>query len=170
MDPRVNPNRLIPLIIPRRIPSTRCGAPRTGGSRWLGLIGLSMGLTLLLAACEDSSSGATSPFEPEEQQLIEETLQLMRLRIERARDPQRADEMARELGPLLDEALLEAQLQRLSADPVRGQRLLSAIHDSLKAMRNEIFPPAQGGPGDDNAVPGVGEDPESGPAIARPNS
>jgi len=76
----------------------------------------------------------------QEQRLVSEVVELVSARIERTRDPARADSILASLPPLYDEAQRKALLDRLSQDTPRGAAVLAAVHDSLEALRDRIFP------------------------------
>lgn len=91
-----------------------------------------------------ASRSSDPAFTPAERALVQDLLALYRLRITRLQDPERAVSVLDSLDLHLDEAALERELDQLGADPHRGIFLLRAVHDSLDALRDELFPPAQG--------------------------
>lgn len=94
----------------------------------------------ILTACE-SPRDRRVELNAEEQRLVRELVDLLRVRIERTRDPAQADSMLSALPPLYDDQEREALLDRLSQDTPRGAAVLAAVHDSLEALRDRIFPP-----------------------------
>jgi hypothetical protein len=79
-----------------------------------------------------------------EQALVSDLVTLYRLRITRLTDPERATAWLDSLELDLDEASVERELDLLGADPPRSVMVLRAVHDSLEALRSELFPPVQG--------------------------
>ena len=77
----------------------------------------------------------------DEIRLVEETLQLIRVRLEMTRDPALAAEMRSGVANLYTDEEREALLDRLAADPARGGLVMGALHDSLQNLRTELFPP-----------------------------
>lgn len=105
----------------------------------LGLI-----LVLLLASgCGRGKPEGQPSLTQEEVRLVEETLALIRVRIESTRDPEAADAMRADLGTLYTEQERELLLDRLAEDSARGELVMSALHDSLQAMREVLFPPTE---------------------------
>jgi hypothetical protein len=120
----------------------RCIHPRQRTVRRLGCI-LSAVALLLVAACE-SPRDRTVRLNAEEERLVREVIELVRARVERTRDPQRADSLLSNLPPLYDDQERESLLDRLSSDTPRGAAVVAAIHDSLEALRDRIFPTGGG--------------------------
>lgn len=124
---------------------------RHSGPRSAALIAL-IALSVL-GGCVSESKRPTGPLPPEDARLVRETLDLIRVQVERAESPQRAAALRDSLGPhLLRPDQLEALLARAGSDPVRAERIATAVHESLQARRERWFPPsASEGP----AVPRV---------------
>ena len=106
---------------------------------WSALV-LGLVTTGLLSAGCESPRERRVELDPQEKRLVKELVELLRVRIERTRDPARADSMLAALPPLYDDQEREALLDRLSQDTVRGAAVLAAVHDSLEALRDRIFP------------------------------
>ena len=105
----------------------------------------SLGLVLVLltgSGCVVGDPDAPPPLTPEEIRLVEETLQLIRIRLEATRDPAVAAEMRENTRGLYTEEEREFLLERLAADSRRGELVMAALHDSLQALREELFPPS----------------------------
>ncbi len=106
--------------------------------------GLGLVLVLLAAwlagpvACAEKE--APTGLAPEEQRLVRETLELMHLRVERARDPERAAALRDSLGGFLSEEELQSLLDRIGQDPARAQAVVEAIAASLRVRRKAWFP------------------------------
>jgi len=103
----------------------------------------SLGLVLVLLAasgCAIGDSDGPPPLTPEEVRLVEETLQLIRIRLEATRDPAAAAEMRENTEGLYTREEREFLLDRLAADSRRGELVMAALHDSLQALREELFP------------------------------
>lgn len=94
----------------------------------------------LLAACE-SPRDRKIELDPQEQRLVHELVELVRVRVERTRDPARADSILTTLAPLYDDQERESLLDRLALDTPRGAAVMAAVHDSLEALRDRLFPP-----------------------------
>ncbi len=114
--------------------------PPKGTARDPFLVAWTLLALLALVACE-SPRERTVKLDTAEQRLVNETVELARIRVERTRDPQLADSLLAALPSLYDEAQREALLDRLAEDTPRGAAVLAAIHDSLEALRDRIFPP-----------------------------
>lgn len=112
--------------------------PSPGRSTLLLLFGI--GLSFLVPGCAERDQFPTE-LEPQEQRLVDEVLALIEVRIARARDTEEAEAKRQALGDLLDEAEIDALLESLSDDPGRGHLVMSAIHDSLVARREQLLPP-----------------------------
>jgi len=103
----------------------------------------SLWLCMVLLAgsgCASGDPNAAPPLTPEEVRLVEETLQLIRIRLETARDPDTAARMRADLGELYSEEERKFLLDRLAADSRRGELVMAALHDSLQGLREELFP------------------------------
>ena len=98
--------------------------------------------TVLLAGsgCVVGDPNAPPPLTEEETRLVEETFQLIRIRLESTRDPAAAAELREGTGSLYTREEREFLLDRLSADSRRGELVMAALHDSLQALREELFP------------------------------
>lgn len=96
---------------------------------------------LACAACTAEPT-APPPLDAREIRLVEEVLELMEIRIERARDPQAAEIERQELAPgLYDPDEVNALLDQLAADPRRAQLFAEAVKESLEQRRLRLFPP-----------------------------
>ena len=105
----------------------------------------SLGLIVVLLAgggCVPGDADRPPPLTPEEVRQVEETLQLIRIRLEATRDPAAAAEMRENTGGLYTEEERQLLLDRLAADSRRGELVMAALHDSLQALREELFPPS----------------------------
>jgi hypothetical protein len=124
---------------PRRPGSTLGQGPEIPRrrARTLGLC-LWLLLSLLGSACEEPDP-ASIRLNEAEQQLVRDTLELVRLRIRAAQDLSLAEAERESLRLAIDEEQLEVLLGRLAQDPARAQRLMSVLHDSLEGMREELF-------------------------------
>ena len=103
------------------------------------------GLVLLLAAlvsCGGNDRQGPPELDEAEIRLVEETLHMIRLRILSTRDSTAA-EAPRTGGGLYTEEERQFLLDGLARDSARGEAVLNALHDSLEAMREELFPPSQ---------------------------
>ncbi|NNM32935.1 MAG: hypothetical protein HKO53_07695 [Gemmatimonadetes bacterium] len=102
-------------------------------------------LLLALAAtpgCVERSE--PPPLTAEELLLVEDLVELYTLRVLRFAQPDSASRRRESLRLNLGDTELEAQIERLAADPVRGHMMLEAVHDSLEALRPRLFPSSQG--------------------------
>ena len=105
----------------------------------------SLGLLVVLLAgggCVVGDPDRPPPLTPEEIRLVEETLQLIRIRLEATRDPATAAEMRESTEGLLTGEERQLLLDRLAVDSRRGELVMAALHDSLQALREELFPPS----------------------------
>lgn len=103
-------------------------------------------LLLLLAgaaACTSESRNGDMKLNEEEVRLVDETLQMIRIRLEMTRDPAIAAEMRSQNTNLYTDEEREFLLDGLAADSARGGLVMSALHDSLETLRTELFPPSQ---------------------------
>jgi hypothetical protein len=102
----------------------------------------SLWLTAVLIAggCATGNPDAPAPLTPEEVRLVEETLQLIRIRLEATRDPEAAEELRANAVNLYTEEERELLLDRLAVDSRRGELVMAALHDSLQTLREELFP------------------------------
>jgi hypothetical protein len=98
-------------------------------------------LVLASAGCSGNGTGSGTRLTEEESRLVDETLQMIRIRLESTRDPAAADEMRRQADAFLTEEERELLLDRLAAQPGRAELVMAAVHDSLQAMRDTLFPP-----------------------------
>ena len=92
------------------------------------------------AACVPDDPNAPMELTDEEIRLVDETLQLIKIRLEMTRDPAAAEAMRAETGDLYTDEEREILLERLAEDSSRGELVMSALHDSLQALREELFP------------------------------
>lgn len=102
------------------------------------------GLVLVLAAlvaCGGNDRQAPPELDEQEMRLVEETVRMIRLRILSTRDSA-AVERLQPGGDLYTKEEREFLLERLSRDSARGEAVMNALHDSLEAMREELFPPS----------------------------
>jgi hypothetical protein len=99
-------------------------------------------LILTTAGCSEGDSGTNARLTEEETRLVEETLQLIRIRLETTRDPAAAEEMRKQTGDFYTDEEREFLLDRLASRAGRGELVMAALHDSLQAMRETLFPPA----------------------------
>ena len=100
-------------------------------------------LCLLVAgavACVPEQPHAPDRLTEEEIRLVEETLLLIRVRLETTRDPAAAERMREGLDDLYTDEEREFLLERLADDSARGELVMAALHDSLQAMREVLFP------------------------------
>jgi hypothetical protein len=95
----------------------------------------------LLAACGPGRDSRPIQLTDEEQRLVQETVQMIRIRLETTRDPKHAAEMRAAADGLYTEEERQFLLDRLATDSARGEVVMDAIHDSLQAMRAELFVP-----------------------------
>lgn len=109
-----------------------------GRSTLLLLFGI--GLSFLATGCAERDRFPTE-LEPQEQRLVDEVLALIEVRIARARDADEAEAKRQALGDLLDDEEIAALLKSLGEKPERGHLVMSAIHDSLVARREQLLPP-----------------------------
>ena len=99
-------------------------------------------LILATAGCSGGDSGTAIRLTEEETRLVEETLQLIRIRLEATRDPATADEMREQTRDFLTDEERQLLVDRLATRAGRGELVMAALHDSLQAMRETLFPPA----------------------------
>jgi hypothetical protein len=103
------------------------------------LLAIALALAGSLAACGPDPA-APAPLDERERRLVEEVLTLMEVRIERARDPERATALRDSLGPFYSDAEIEALVGRLAAHPRRAHLFAQAVKDSLDQRRARLFP------------------------------
>ena len=108
-------------------------------ARLLCLVGIAAAALLGGLGCSADPSAPT-PLNAQELRLVEEVLQLMEIRIERARNPERAAARLDSIGTLYDPAEVDALLDRLAVDPRRAQTFVQAIRASLEQRRLRLFP------------------------------
>ena len=101
---------------------------------------LPLALLLALGACANEPAFPTE-LTPEEERLVEEVLDLVEVRIMRARDEAAGDARRQELDGLYSPAEIEALLDELSRDPARAQLVVGAVHESLRTRRERLLPP-----------------------------
>lgn len=99
-------------------------------------------LIFATAGCSGDEPGASTRLTAEETRLVEETLQMIRIRLETTRDPAAAEEMRKQTGDFYTDEEREFLLDRLATRAGRGELVMAALHDSLQAMRETLFPPA----------------------------
>lgn len=99
-----------------------------------------IGALVLGAGCSPDPSAPT-PLDAQEIRLVEEVLRLMEIRIERARDPERAEAEREALEGLYSAEELDILLDQLAVDPRRAQLFMDALKDSLDQRRLRLFPP-----------------------------
>ncbi len=95
---------------------------------------------LLVAGCTSEPEFPTE-LTRDEERLVEEVLALIEVRIARARDAEEAEAKRQALPGLYDETQIEALVEALSERPERGQLVVGAVHESLKARRERLLPP-----------------------------
>ena len=103
-------------------------------------------LPILIAgasACTPGNQNRKLELNEDETRLIEETVQMIRIRLEMTRDPALAADMRARAADLYTDEEREFLLDRLASDSARGQLVMDALHDSLQNLRTELFPPAQ---------------------------
>ena len=92
------------------------------------------------AACGPKDPNAATELTDDEVRLVDEALQMIKIRLEMTRDPAAAEAMRAESGVLYTDEDREKLLERLAEDSARGELVMSALHDSLQALREELFP------------------------------
>lgn len=113
--------------------------PRDTAASASRLLALALALAGSLAGCGPDPA-APAPLDARELRLVEEVLALMEVRIERARDPERATALRDSLGPFYSDAEIEALVDRLATHPRRAQLFAQAVKDSLDQRRARLFP------------------------------
>lgn len=101
---------------------------------------LALLLAVSLGACANEPRFPTS-LTPEEERLVEEVLALIEVRISRARSEDEGRAAREALPELYTQAELDALLDELSRDPARGQLVMGAVHESLRARRVQMLRP-----------------------------
>lgn len=105
-----------------------------------------LALPILVAgasACAQGNQNRELEMNEEEIRLVEETVQMIRIRLEMTRDPALAAEMRAGAVDLYTDEEREFLLDRLASDSARGGLVMDALHDSLQNLRTELFPPSQ---------------------------
>jgi hypothetical protein len=103
-------------------------------------------LPILIAgasACTRGNQNRELKLNENETRLVEETMQMIRIRLEMTRDPALAADMRTGATDLYTDEELEFLLDRLATDSARGELVMSALNDSLQNLRTELFPPTQ---------------------------
>jgi len=95
------------------------------------------------SACTSEIRNGDLKLNEDEVRLVEETVQMIRIRLEMTRDPDSAAYMRFRAANLYTDEEREFLLDRLAADSARGELVMAALHDSLETMRTELFPPSQ---------------------------
>jgi hypothetical protein len=104
-----------------------------------GVRGCALALALLLVACGDGKRTGPTELREDEQRLVLETLDLMKLRLHRSRDAEGAPARRDSLHGLLDDEARSALLDRIAADPERAHLVAKALHESLQARKDRWF-------------------------------
>lgn len=107
--------------------------------------GLVVLLLATLGSCGARERQGPPPLDEAELRLVEETLRMIRIRLVATRDSAAAAALRAENDDLYTDEEREFLLERLARDSARGEAVMDALHDSLEAMRTELFPPTQGG-------------------------
>lgn len=97
-------------------------------------------LALSIGACANEPRFPTA-LTPEEERLVEEVLALIEVRISRARDEDEGRAARDALPELYAPAEIDALIDELSRDPRRGQLVVGAVHESLRARRVRLLRP-----------------------------
>ena len=103
-------------------------------------------LPILIAgagACSQGNQNRVLKLNEDEIRLVEETVQMIRIRLEMTRDPALAAEMRAPTANLYTDEEREFLLDRLADNSARGELVMDALHDSLASLRTELFPPVQ---------------------------
>lgn len=95
----------------------------------------------LTGACSDPSEMPTA-LTPDEERLVEEVLSLIEVRIARARDFGEGVLKREALPPLYSPEDVEAMIYSLAEAPERGQLVVGAVHESLRARREKLLRPS----------------------------
>lgn len=98
-----------------------------------------LALGLLLAACGDGKQTGPTELRPDEQRLVLETLDLMKLKLQRSRDQAGAQARRDSLHGLLEDEARSALLDRIAADPERAHLVAKALHESLQTRKDRWF-------------------------------
>lgn len=109
-------------------------------SRSRRVLALALFLGAFLSACGGEPDLPTA-LTADEERLVDEVLQLIEVRITRARDEDEAESKRQALPPLLAETEIQGILDELARHPERGQLVVGAIHDSLTARRERLLRP-----------------------------
>lgn len=96
-----------------------------------------------LSACAGSEGRSPVELDKAEIRLVDETLLMIRVRLTATTDSVAAAELLRGAGELYTAKERELLLDRLAQDSARGEKVMSALHDSLEAMRGRLFVPTQ---------------------------
>lgn len=99
-------------------------------------------LLAMLAACSTEDRRVPPQLDAAEVRLVEETLQMIRIRLTATRDSSAAAALRARSEDLYTDEEREFLLERLASDSARGEAVVAALHDSLEAMRQELFPPS----------------------------
>lgn len=95
-----------------------------------------------LVACGGQDARKPTRLDASEVRLVNEAMELIRIRLAATHDPEEAARLRAETGELYTKEELESLLDRLAADSARGEMVMAALHDSLEALREELFPPS----------------------------
>lgn len=82
--------------------------------------------------------------QPHEQELVNDLIDLYRLRILRLTDSPDAAALTDSLEGLSGDLDLDPRLIEVRPDPTRAKLVLQAVRDSLRNLRTDFFPPTQG--------------------------
>ncbi|RKZ15946.1 hypothetical protein DRQ53_07635 [bacterium] len=94
------------------------------------------------AACSGQGKQERVELNEQETRLVQETARLIRVRLEMTRDPAVAAALRDSLGDLYTDQERQFLISGLAEDSARGEAVMDALHDSLEAMRAELFPPS----------------------------
>ncbi len=94
------------------------------------------------AACSGPGNQDQIELNEAETRLVQETARLIRVRLEMTRDPAMAAALRDSLGELYTAQERQFLISGLADDPARAEAVMDALHDSLEAMRAELFPPS----------------------------